>query len=194
MYVIRISIQVPDNKALFQSATQVTKDNKHSTPSSAGGRPRKFSEASRPVTVTLPVRTLKLLESVDHDRAKAIAKAADAAACAPGSQLEPVSLVKIDSATAIIVVGPSKCLRTIPWLRLVEIAPARYLLSIPTGTPPERLELAIMDLLSDLADGDAHERELLDSLRRHFAHLRSRRGMTKSEIMLVDTQSGPGDK
>ena len=158
----------------------------HSTHRSLGGRPRKFSEASRPVTVTLPERTLKLLESVNADRALAIAKAADAATVAPASNDKPVSLVKIDASTAIILVGPSKCLRTISWLRLVEIAPARYLLSIPTGTPPERLELAIMDLLSDLAADDTYERELLEILLAQFAHLRTNRSMTKSDIILVD--------
>ena len=157
--------------------------------SSCGGRPRKFSEASRPITVTLPKRTLKLLESVNSDRALAIAKAVDTATVAPNSEHGPASLVKIDARTAIIVVGPSKCLRTIPWLRLVEIAPARYLLSIPSGTPPERLELAITDLLSGLAEGDAYEHELLETLRRQFANLRTNLSMTKSEIILVDVQS-----
>ena len=156
---------------------------------SCGGRPRKFSEASRPVTVTLPERTLKLLESVDADRALAIAKAADAATVAPDSKDKPVSLLKIDNNTAIIVVGPSTCLRTISWLRLVEIAPARYLLSIPTGTPPERLELAIMDLLSGLAANNDYERDLLETLRGQFARLRTKRSMTKSEIILVDVRS-----
>ena len=159
---------------------------KQSARASCGGRPRKFSEASRPVTVTLPERTLKLLESIDADRALAIVKSADTATVTPDSKHTPVSLVKIDANTAIIVVGPSRCLRAIPWLRLVEIAPARYLLSIPTGTPPERLELAIMDQLSGLSEGNAYEHNLLETLRRQFAHLRTKRSMTKSEIILVD--------
>ena len=37
-----------------------------------GGRPAKFAEPSRPVTVTLPERVLQLLAAVDADRAKAI--------------------------------------------------------------------------------------------------------------------------
>ena len=162
---------------------------RHPARHSRGGRPRKFTEASRPITVTLPDRTLKLLESVDSDRARAIAKAADAATAAPKERHGPVSMVKIDASTAIIVVGPSRCLRTISWLRLVEIAPARYLLSIPTGTPPERLELAIMDLLSGLSENDTYERDLLEALRRQFAHLRTTRTMAKSEIILVDARS-----
>jgi len=44
------------------------------------GRPRKFQEASRPVTVTLPQRTLELLSTFDEDRGRAIVKVTDAVA------------------------------------------------------------------------------------------------------------------
>ena len=42
------------------------------------GRPAKFAEPSRPVTVTLPERILDLLAAVDSDRAQAIVKAVEA--------------------------------------------------------------------------------------------------------------------
>ena len=42
------------------------------------GRPAKFAEPSRPVTVTLPERILDLLAAVDSDRAQAIVKTVEA--------------------------------------------------------------------------------------------------------------------
>ena len=53
----------------------------------------------------------------------------------------------------IILVGVSRCLRQIPWLRLVEVAPARFLLSIPSGTPVELLEIALDDLREAVPPG-----------------------------------------
>ena len=55
-----------------------------------GGRPAKFDEPSRPVTMTLPDRILDRLAEIGDDRAKAVVKAvevlgdgADAAALIP---------------------------------------------------------------------------------------------------------------
>lgn len=157
-------------------------------PPSRGGRPRKFAEPSRPITVTLPDRTLKLLEAVDEDRARAITKVADGAICeeAPGRAV--LRLVEIQPGIGVIVVGPSKRLREIPWLRLAEIAPARFLLATPTGTPPERLELALIDLIDNLAEDEDYERLLLTELRRHIGNLRREQRMFQSEIILVRMQ------
>lgn len=159
---------------------------KRSAPAkSRGGRPRKFAEPSRPITVTLPDRALQLLQAVNEDRAKAITKVIDAAVYGEALDRAVVRLVEIEPGIAVIVVGPSKRLRDIPWLRLAEIAPAQYLLSIPSGTPPERLELAIIDLLDALGDDEDYERLLLDELRRHIGNLRRERRMSQSEIILV---------
>src|SRR5215471_1223002 len=97
-----------------------------------GGRPAKFSEPSRPVTVTLPERVLGSLARIDADRARAIVKATESVM---RKSIEGVELVEVAPGLGVIVVGPSDFLRKIDWLQLVEIAPARYLLSIPPGTP-----------------------------------------------------------
>src|SRR4051812_902670 len=41
-----------------------------------GGRPPKFAEPSRPITLTLPESTLEALRHIDRDRGKAIVKLA----------------------------------------------------------------------------------------------------------------------
>lgn len=150
-----------------------------------GGRPRKFAETSRPITVTLPDRILKSLNAVHKDRARAIVKVTEAVMSNAGTMSEPVKLVEIEPGLALIVTGPSASLQKIPWLRLVEIAPARYLLSIPTGTSPEMLEVAILDLIENLTEESEYERRLLGELRRRLSHLRRERKMSKSEIIFV---------
>ncbi|MGD9972851.1 MAG: hypothetical protein AB7S77_07310 [Desulfatirhabdiaceae bacterium] len=153
---------------------------------SQGGRPRKFEESSRVVTVTLPERTLKNLESIDTDRAKAIVKAVDRTLSHTAeSSKEIVDLVEVASNTAIIVVGPSASLRSISWLRLVEIAPERFLIVIPRGTRAEKLELTILDLLDTLSSDDQYERSLLEELRRLIRSLRHSNRIEQSEIMMI---------
>lgn len=152
-----------------------------------GGRPRKFAEPSRPITVTLPERTLDLLKAVHEDRARAITKVTDAALHGEAADRPLVRLVEIEPGTAVLIVGPSRRLREIPWLSLAEIAPAQHLLAVASGTPPERLELTLIDLIDSLASDEGHERALLEELRRQIARLRRERRMSTSEIILVNT-------
>jgi hypothetical protein len=151
-----------------------------------GGRPRKFKETSRPITVTLPERTLRLLGVINADRAKAIVKATDAIMAPALASNEPVRLTEIEKGKGVIVVGPTRRLREIPWLKLVEITPGSSLLVIPSGTAPEKLEVAIMDLLPILGQDEVEERRLMEALLAQISNLRRTKRMTHSEIIIVD--------
>jgi hypothetical protein len=151
-----------------------------------GGRPRKFPEPSRPITVTLAERTLLLLESVDRDRARAITKVTDAIMPAHPESSRKVKLVEVVKGAALIVVGPSAHLKSIPWLKLVEISPANFILVLPSGVPVEKLEVAITDMIESIPDMTDYERELLMDLRKYLARLRRENKMRKSEIIFVD--------
>ena len=153
----------------------------------AGGRPPKFSEPRRAVTVTLPERTLARLADVDTDRARAIVKVTDAAL---GKELPPGRLVEVletEPGMGVILVGPSKYLRRIPWLKLVEVAPLRYLLVLPTGTPIDTLEVALRDVLDDLPASEERERDILEQLELRMRHLRRGKKVTKAEMLFVNT-------
>ncbi|MBI3986705.1 MAG: hypothetical protein HY343_07290, partial [Lentisphaerae bacterium] len=140
---------------------------------------------SRPITVTLPNRVLNLLATIDQDRAKAIVKVAEATMAKAWQDNKRIELVEIERGTAVIVVGPSPGLASIPWLRLIEIAPARYLLALPTGTALEKLEVALMDLIETVPVGEPAERSLLNDLHQSISSLRREEKMTKSEIIFV---------
>jgi hypothetical protein len=155
-----------------------------------GGRPRKFSEPSRPITVTLPDRVLGLLADIDSDRAKAITKSTESVA-GSREKHDRVKIVNIDNDTAIIIVGHNNCLSKIPWLKLVEIAPCKYIIAVPTGTEFEKLEIAILDLLES-ARKDSPDWTLLTELRTVLNHFRRTNKMSKHEILLLAHQKGKG--
>jgi hypothetical protein len=109
----------------------------------------------------------------------------------PESKLsKQVELVEVASGLAIIIVGPSQLLQKIKWLRLVEVAPLRFLLSIPIGTSIDSLELAVIELIEDAKLYDNWEHSLLTQLRDLIRSLRRRDGISKAEMLLIDTRAG----
>ena len=154
------------------------------------GRPPKFKEPRRPVTVTLPESTLARLAAIDADRARAIVKATNAAMPANAKGRKPVELVEVIPGLGIIIVGPSRYLQKIKWLRLIELAPTRFLLTIPPGTAVDSLELAIVDLLQSVKPHEEWETSVLEALRDAMRDVRRAGKLTKAELLFVDTTVG----
>lgn len=150
------------------------------------GRPPKFQERGRPITVTLPEITLARLAAIDPDRSRAIVKATDAAMASQSDGVSLPELVEVAPGVRVILVGPTRCLRRIEWLRLFEVAPFRYLLILPSGTSVDSLELAVIDLLENLDDEDPMESEALEKLRRLISALRRGSEVSKAELLLVE--------
>lgn len=153
------------------------------------GRPPKFREPSRPVTVTLPESALARLAAIDSDRARAIVKATDVAMPLDGKPRTQVEQVEIMPGLSIILLGPSRSLKKIKWLRLVEVAPTRFLLVIPSGTSIDSLEVAIIDLLDKAEWHNPWERSLLERLRDMIRTLRREGRLSKAELLFIDTRS-----
>ncbi len=151
----------------------------------AGGRPPKYEEPSRPVTVTLPESTLDILQSIDSDRGKAIVKLAKAAVTGPGGEPGAVEVVEMSRGMGVILVGPSAALRRIPFLRLMEVAPARYLLALEPGNDFRALELALTDAEAELPEGEDHERAVLQRLLEAIRDVRRSDSGRSAEILLV---------
>lgn len=152
----------------------------------AGGRPPKFKEFRRPITVTLPDRILKALERVSPDRARALVKCVETAIGTGNGGNKPVELAEVLPGKALIVVNSNRSLSQIEWLRLVEIAPARYLLVLPPGMPIERLEVEMRDLRESLEAGDKEEHLLLEQLQKLLVQQRRQKTLSKGELLLVD--------
>jgi len=151
-----------------------------------GGRPPKFKEVRRPITVTLPERILKSLERVNPDRAIALVKCVESTIGTGNDEKTPVELVEVLPGKALIVVNSDRSLSRVEWLRLVEMAPARYLLVLPPGMPIERLEVEMRDLMEELETADQGEHYLLEQLHKILIQHRRKKGISKAELLLVD--------
>ncbi|MGH8647536.1 MAG: hypothetical protein ACREX4_24975 [Gammaproteobacteria bacterium] len=159
------------------------------TTKSKSGRPPKFRGPRRPITVTLPEGTLARLASIDPDRARAIVKATDTIMPLDAEPHKQVELVEVAPGLGIIIVGPSRLLQKIKWLRLVEVAPMRFLLTIPLGTSVDSIEVAITDLLEDAKSYDDWEHSILSQLRDLIQRLRRRGQLSKAEMLFIDTRA-----
>ncbi len=159
------------------------------------GRPPKFDEPSRPVTVTLPERVLRQLDQLGPDRARAIVTAVERLVGA-GPESGPPGIEVRDMAPGIglLVVPHSESLAGVPWLRLIAIAPNRFLLTVRSGTPIEKVEVALMDLIAKARETGSAEVELLEELRSRIGVFRRGERLSKAEILVVERQPTDRDR
>lgn len=161
----------------------------HPVPPAAGkgGRPPKFAEPSRPVTVTLPLRVLDRLGEIDSDRAKAIVAAVDAfgGAAATDGGTAPVRELPVNRNEALLSVADNRFLRSIPWLTLVPIGPDRHLLSLRQDIPIEKLEVTIGDLIDTASDATEGELALLRQLLERLRTPRRNRAVRSESILVI---------
>ena len=150
-----------------------------------GGRPRKFNDPSRPITITLPEKTLRGLERIDADRGRAIVKATERALNEDGMPRPMVEVAEVADHVGLVIVGPTQALRRIPFLRLVEVAPGRFLLALDPGNDFKALELAINDVLEELTPAQSQERQLITELLAHIRGLRRSDRVSLANILLV---------
>jgi hypothetical protein len=114
-------------------------------------------------------------------------KVTEAATAEISADHAPVKIVEIARGVGIIVVGPSSYLSKIPLLRLVEVAPTRFLLSMPIGTPVDSVEVQIIDLLEKVPASEARERSMLGELRELLRVSRQQDILSNAQIVFVDT-------
>ena len=152
------------------------------------GRPPKFSEESGPITITLPRRITALLDSIDADRAKAIVKCVEMVADSKANPKNMIEILPVSDDAGLIVVPYMKSLKKISWLEILEISPFRYLLSIPSGTAIESLELALVDLIEHLPDQDGNDLLLLKELKRKIGEYRRESMVSKGELLFFRTR------
>ena len=152
-----------------------------------GGRPAKFDEPSRPVTITLPDRILARLAEIGDDRAKAIVKAVETVlaggSCGPAP--EPVGELSVAKDESLLVVARSRLLASVPWITMIGIAPGRHLISLQDGATIEKLEVTLGDLLDSNPDASEGERKILRTLLSRIRTPRRNQAIRKEEILVV---------
>lgn len=161
------------------------KTNQYLNRKKGGGRPPKFAEPSHPITLTLPESTLRELRHIDPDRGHAIVKLTKNAVHGDGAPRPLVEIVEMAANTGLVVIGPCQALRQIPFLRLVEVAPARYLLALDSGHDFKSLEISINDVLEDVPESEAREHELIGQLLEHIRRLRKTESASEAKILFT---------
>ncbi len=157
-------------------------------PASRGGRPLKFREKSKAVTLTLPERILGLLTTIDTDRARAVVKATDAMMVRNRHLVEAhVELIEVLPGMGMIVMQPCRSLESLPWLHMAEMAPGRNILVLKAGTSVEKLEIEILEMLEQLPPETRHERPVLEKLRTVLGSLRRGGRISRGEVILFRT-------
>lgn len=153
------------------------------------GRPRKFAEPSRAVTLTLPESVIEALETIDRDLSRAVVRLASPAVA---RQPHPPAEVVPFGRRAVIVVNPTKTLEQRTGVVLVPIPDGRALISFDGTMTAAQLELLIQDALDqhDLPDDDAVVFEgirdaLRDARRSAGVHLR------QQQIMVLEFVGSP---
>ena len=118
------------------------------------GRPRKFAQPSRSVTLTLPESVISALEGVDPDLGRAVVRLAQPE-LANRSHV-PVELARFGH-RAVIVVSPTRTLEKRTGGTLVPLSDGRALISFDESMTAPLLELKLEDVLAtdDLPDKDA---------------------------------------
>ena len=149
------------------------------------GRPPKFREKRQPVTMTLPLRVLEILRSVDPDRARAVARLAARAAAVDGAK-PSVEVVEMAPRRGLIVVTNHRALKGVEGLRLVEIAPSRFLITLDKSLSVESLEIRLQDLL-DGAEAGSADRAFLAELLALIRRQRRERTVSKEEILIISS-------
>jgi hypothetical protein len=117
-------------------------------PRRARGRPRKFAEPSRAVTLTLPEQIIAALSGIDPDLSRAVVRLAQAdVAHQPHAPAELASFGR----SAVIVVNPTRTLEDRTGVTLIPLSDGRALISFDDAMTAARLELSVRDVLEDPA-------------------------------------------
>ena len=112
------------------------------------GRPRKFTAAARPITVTLPEHVIGALAALDADLGRAIVRLAQPLV---GAQPHPPAELATFGRHSVIVVNPSRTLEKRTGVDLLHLPDGRALMAFDAPMTIAGLELVIEDTLEDTA-------------------------------------------
>jgi hypothetical protein len=151
------------------------------------GRPRKFAQPSRAVTLTLPEQVIETLEQIDPDLSLAVVRLAQA----DGAKRThpPAELVSFGR-RAVIAVNPTRTLEQRTGVVLVPLADGRALISFDETMTPARLELTIQDAL-DEHDLPEHDGEVFESIRDVLKEARRSSSVDLRQQHIIVLEFGP---
>lgn len=124
------------------------------------GRPRKFDEPSRAVTLTLPESVIERLGQINQDLSVAVA---DLVAPRPAPSPRAPAELTVFGRRAVITVTPRRGLERRIGVELIPVSDGRALISFEQARSAADLELLLADALEDKSL-DEGERQLFESI------------------------------
>ena len=149
------------------------------------GRPPKFAEPRRVVTLTLPESTLRDLEIIDPDRARAIVQATELALAAETGG-RAVDLLAVAPDSSVVILPFCRALTEIEGLALVRILPGRYLVLLEPKVTLSEVEVAVLDRI-EVLDPEAEDRPILEALLDRLRTLRRARRIRTRQVLLISS-------
>jgi hypothetical protein len=154
------------------------------------GRPRKFTEPSRAVTLTLPEHVIAALSDIDHDLSRAVVRLAQPQVA---RQPHPPAELATFGRNAVIVVNPTRTLEDRTGALLIPLSDGRALISFDEPITIARLELSIRDVLEDpkLTEED---KRIFTSIADILKAARRSRTVTLGQRNIIVLESSPGER
>ena len=125
------------------------------------GRPRKFLDRSRSVTLTLPEPVIAALEALDPDLSRAVVRVAQPEM---RKRPHPPAELAMFGRRAVIVVNPTRTLERRTGVLLVPLTDGRALIAFDESMTVARLELKIQDEL-EAHDLPAEDVRIFEAIR-----------------------------
>jgi hypothetical protein len=156
-------------------------------PTTRRGRPRKFAEPSRAVTLTLPESVLAALERVDSDLSRAVVRVTQ-----PEMRRRPHRPAELTrfGRRAVIVVNPTRTLERRTGVMLVPMSDGRALIAFDEPVTAARLELAIQDAL-DEHDLPAEDARIFAEIRDLLRKARTSKSVSVQQRNIIVIESLP---
>jgi hypothetical protein len=148
------------------------------------GRPRKFAEPTRAITITLPESVLSTLTSVHKDISRAIVQLA-------GRRLRhkhPLAELVTFGRNAVITVRPTPSLEQRADVQLVPLPDGRALISFAQARTVAEFELTLNDALED-PSLDADDRQLFEAIVRILRDARRSHTVTVQRRNIIVLES-----
>ena len=154
------------------------------------GRPRKFAEASRTVTVTLPESVIAALSAIHHDLSQAIVGLTKRPAAR--SDRQGADLL-VFGRRAVITIRPTPSLEWRAGVQLVPIPDGRALISFHDPTSLSALQLSIADALED-PKMTARDRVVYENLSEILREARRSDDVTLEQRHIIVLESTRGSR
>ena len=148
------------------------------------GRPRKFAEPTRAVTITLPESVLSALSSVHKDISRAIVQLTERRL----RHKHPLAELVTFGRNAVITVRPTPSLEKRADVQLVPLPDGRALISFAQARTIPELELTLNDALDDQSLS-ADDRELFEAIVRILKDARRSRTVVVQRRNIIVLES-----